>query len=409
MQGIVNQFRILFVIFFFPFLSLGQNELNVIETFTTNNYLPSNDIRWITQDHSGFLWMGTWDGLVKYDGTEFKVYRHDPNIPTSLGYFEVSMVCVDKYNYVWTHSGGKISRYEPLHYHFKTYDKSYFPETSSLPGSPSPYFHLMMTDNEGNLYVKYLNRLFTYDALNDSFDRIYFNDEQKIDFTKINNAVFDKDGYLWLFQILAGWKFGLIFCLEQTSRNTFSIIKSFVLDQKFLTDFPPNSTIHLKIWKSVQDKIWLATNYGLYLVEGDTVRIFNNQIPSGEFAGQDLVIWSNASQGLMAFYPKDDRLFTLAKQSGNSIVSAYFADNQQNIWLCRSNKESAKNGLELTFRTGDYFKQYLKEKDNNIPSAVFGLAEDKNGNIWAGGRPNDHLVKINPEGQILSIPINIKP
>src|SRR5262249_38812890 len=46
--------------------------------------LSQNVINCSLQDKTGFLWFGTKDGLNRFDGYKFKVYRHDPNDPTSL-------------------------------------------------------------------------------------------------------------------------------------------------------------------------------------------------------------------------------------------------------------------------------------------------------------------------------------
>lgn len=51
---------------------------------TEKDGLPHKSVRSITQDHDGFIWMGTTDGLCRYDGSQFKIYRHDPEDPHSL-------------------------------------------------------------------------------------------------------------------------------------------------------------------------------------------------------------------------------------------------------------------------------------------------------------------------------------
>jgi len=46
--------------------------------------IPENDVTALAQDAAGFLWIGTPDGLVRYDGYTFRVFRRDPNDPRSL-------------------------------------------------------------------------------------------------------------------------------------------------------------------------------------------------------------------------------------------------------------------------------------------------------------------------------------
>ncbi len=46
--------------------------------------LPSNSVNCVYQDRKGFIWLGTNNGLVRYDGYECKVYRHDPKNNNSI-------------------------------------------------------------------------------------------------------------------------------------------------------------------------------------------------------------------------------------------------------------------------------------------------------------------------------------
>jgi len=76
--------------------------------------VPSSLVYKIVQDHEGFLWIGTQDGLARYDGVGFRVYRHDPGDPASLASNDVSTLLVDRDGRIWC--GGEASglnRLEP--------------------------------------------------------------------------------------------------------------------------------------------------------------------------------------------------------------------------------------------------------------------------------------------------------
>lgn len=64
------------------------------------------------QDHQGFLWFGTEDGLNRYDGYEFKVYRHDPDDPTSLAPGIVLSLMADSEGRIWV-GADHLCRYDP--------------------------------------------------------------------------------------------------------------------------------------------------------------------------------------------------------------------------------------------------------------------------------------------------------
>ena len=53
---------------------------------TTKDGLSNDTIWGIAQDNQGFMWFGTFDGLNRYDGNDFKLYRHDPDDPNSLSH-----------------------------------------------------------------------------------------------------------------------------------------------------------------------------------------------------------------------------------------------------------------------------------------------------------------------------------
>jgi signal transduction histidine kinase/CheY-like chemotaxis protein len=79
-------------------------------TIATNPYfhtlnaadgLPSSEVRKLAQDRDGYLWIGTVDGLARYDGVGFRVYRHDPADADSIAGNDVSALFVDRDNRVW--------------------------------------------------------------------------------------------------------------------------------------------------------------------------------------------------------------------------------------------------------------------------------------------------------------------
>src|SRR5574337_46556 len=76
--------------------------------------LPSANVYTVTQDHAGYLWIGTHGGLVRYDSREFRVFRHDPKQAASLPANDVPALLVDRAGRLW--AGGEntgLNLYEP--------------------------------------------------------------------------------------------------------------------------------------------------------------------------------------------------------------------------------------------------------------------------------------------------------
>ena len=84
---------------------------NYPKTFTIDQGLPHNHIRGLAQDQNGFLWVGTWDGVSRWNGYEYRNYYNNPSDTTSLIYFQADDIVVDFQNNVWVSSLSGISKY----------------------------------------------------------------------------------------------------------------------------------------------------------------------------------------------------------------------------------------------------------------------------------------------------------
>src|SRR5260221_2900075 len=83
------------------------------ESITVNDGLSQSSVTSIAQDASGYLWIGTQDGLNKYDGYSIKVYRNKEGDSTSLAKNYVTKILVDNQNTIWIATLGHLSRYNP--------------------------------------------------------------------------------------------------------------------------------------------------------------------------------------------------------------------------------------------------------------------------------------------------------
>lgn len=81
---------------------------------TSEEGLSSNIVWSVLQDSNGFIWIGTIDGLNRFDGITFKIYKHDDNDPNSLGDNSVQVMTEDRLGNLWLGSwGGGLSKFTP--------------------------------------------------------------------------------------------------------------------------------------------------------------------------------------------------------------------------------------------------------------------------------------------------------
>ncbi len=103
-----------------PPAPLGQDLR--FEHLTSEQGLSSNRVTSVIRDSRGFMWFGTFDGLNRYDGYEFKVFRHDPGDENSLSANFVVVLYQDRDGFLWVGTnGGGLNRYDPRTEQFTHY------------------------------------------------------------------------------------------------------------------------------------------------------------------------------------------------------------------------------------------------------------------------------------------------
>ena len=98
--------------------------------------LSQSVVNSIAQDERGFMWFGTEDGLNRYDGYKFVVYRPEPDHPASISDRWITVLLEDSKGNLWigTRQGG-LNRYDPVTDTFVRYmNNPDRPNTIGLPG-----------------------------------------------------------------------------------------------------------------------------------------------------------------------------------------------------------------------------------------------------------------------------------
>jgi len=82
--------------------------------YAADNGLSQNTIMSIIQDRRGIMWFASWDGLNKFDGYTFKIYKSDPVTGVGISHNRINSIDEDKYGFLWLMSyDDKVHRFDP--------------------------------------------------------------------------------------------------------------------------------------------------------------------------------------------------------------------------------------------------------------------------------------------------------
>ena len=133
-----------------PFLCLSQDSGRPFQLYTVNEGLPQNYLLGLTQDSAGFIWIGTKDGLARYDGYHFLIYRHGRDSGHTPAANNITNLCTDHRGYIWIQYDDRaIDRYNPSTGVFEhvTSGKAWDPIRSQLTR------YELLVDHHDNLWV----------------------------------------------------------------------------------------------------------------------------------------------------------------------------------------------------------------------------------------------------------------
>ena len=136
---------------FCPYASTAQVRTGApFSHLTTADGLSQSGINSILQDRQGFMWFGTSDGLNRYDGYHFRIYRHDPEDANSPSGNSVHALLEDRRGRIWmsVHGGG-VDRLDP-----ETDTFTHFRHDPNDPNSLSGNIvNSILEDRQGRIWI----------------------------------------------------------------------------------------------------------------------------------------------------------------------------------------------------------------------------------------------------------------
>jgi sugar lactone lactonase YvrE len=368
-----------------------------IETFTTKEGLVNDNVRALAVDSSGYLWIGTWDGISRYDGYSFTNYFHNPNDSLSLPYFSIFNILVDGGNNLWLITDdGIVAIYDRYNDRFTRVDHLY-------RGLPASYTHIS-TDESGYLWLINPDSIFRFDFSKDEFNRYKLMNPSGSPLKILQGHPYSistcERNKIWLVC-------DIIYEFEKSSDDKLVLRKEYLLDSKTaLKNFDFNYGYWYRIYHSESGKKWIFSNAGLFLLEKESVVFseFKNPFPEEEFPGNDFLSWSWYEDGIYIYDPKETKLSHVPHEYCQ-LTKRIFCQNKNLVWFSNNSMTGAALGFSKVVFTPDYFKNYpLIVNKNDIPS-VYSVTRDRDNRIWVGMRGRNPVIQITPDMKVIKLDI----
>jgi signal transduction histidine kinase/ligand-binding sensor domain-containing protein/CheY-like chemotaxis protein len=349
----------------------------------------------IVQDQQGFMWFGTQDGLDRYDGYDFTVYKHDPADPHSLSNNYILALYVDRAGILWIGTWGGLNYFDAATERFNAYRHDPADPTSLGDDKVQAIFE----DAAGVLWVGTenggLNRL---DRETGRFTRYVNdpNDSHSLSHNYVNVIYEDRAGTLWVGTYGGG--------LEKFDRETgrFTHYRYVQNDPYSLSD-----NVVMAIYEESNGTFWVGTkNGGLNRMERETGRFTRHRHDPDDphslshdhvsvvLEDQQAVLWvvtyggglnqlareGATAQGKVQFI-HHRHVATMPQTLSTDMVRSGYEDRSGILWF------GAANGLNLYDRQKHKFAHYRHNPADPFSlgsNLVWSISEDPAGAIWLG-------------------------
>lgn len=374
----------------FSHLSGRANDI-IFDRISTEHGLSQSSVLCILQDSKGFMWFGTQDGLNRYDGYRFTVYKNEPDNSNSLNWNYITCLYEDpseKVLWIGTRNGG-LNKLDLITETFTHY--------TSNPDVPESLSHnnvrSIYRDRSGKLWIGTLKGLNLFNPEKETFT-VYQNDPGNLfslsnDFVKVIYE--DRSGVLWV-----GTDFGLNKAAQNDSDS---------LNFVHFNNHPgsPNGLSSNNVKSIYQDRsgtLWVGTIDGLNRFEPETenfIRYKHRQDTPGSLSDNDVqvifedrtgTLWIGTYGGLNRFEPARQSFthFKYNPEDPNSLshnnIKSIYEDRSKILWIGTLNR--GLNRLDTQTKKFEFTKNEPGNPNSLSNNDVRSFYEDKSAQLWIG-------------------------
>lgn len=353
-------------------LSYAQSKNLIFNNINIEQGISQSTIEDIFQDSEGYIWLGTNDGLNRYNGYEFKNYNYE-EYQNSISHNGITDITEDKYGNIWVNTVSGVNKINK-----KTEKISNYTEINGKIKEDSTTEIIVTKDN--NILVGTYEGLNIYNAKEDRFDIIL---EQKDGILSSCIYSIDEDinGNIWIGTELGLNKLSKDFKVLETYTSESEIYNIFCDDENGFVWAGSDSSGLLKIDTKTKE----VTQY-INDIEDE------NSIPANQVGAiiRDIKgnLWVGTTNGLARYNEKNDS-FDVYKNKvydKNSLVyndvRSIIEDREGVLWV------GTYSGISI-FDTESSIKYYNAGLDDGYllsENMVHGIYEDDEGYLWIGSR-----------------------
>lgn len=331
-----------FLLWTFCLAASAQNNDYKFTRLNNSQGLLHNQINCILKDSKGFMWFGTMSGLNRFDGYNFKAFRHDVRDSTSIRNNYISDLAEgpEKMLLVVTRWSG-LNIYNPHTERFLSKPDNFLRKY----GVPDASVEKVIRDRQGNFWFVHTREgIFKYNSGSKKTIRLAYSsgDSLSIHSNQVSDIAEDKRGDFWLMH-----QDGVLEKIDKTGRV---ISRNYFLNRKF------NQT---------------SQGYSLF----------------SDADGDAWIFMNNEAQGLFYFNAKKQAFTHLHGDSvklklNANIVKAVTQDNRGQIWIGTDH-----GGINLVDKKTLTVKYLVNEPDDFrslSQNSIYSLYKDNTGIVWVG-------------------------
>jgi PAS domain S-box-containing protein len=353
--------------------------------------LSQNSVWSILRDNQGFLWFGTDDGLNKYDGYRFRVYRFINGDSTSLSHNTVRALIQDRSGRMWLGTAIGVNVYDPVRDRFRVYHST--GEHSDALSAHN--ISVLAEAADGSIWVgTRFDGLFRIDPATNTHRWFHYTpgDPRSLSSNAISALYFDRAGTLWIGTLAGGIN------RFDTGSGSFTVIRNDPAVMHSLID----NTVH-SFYEDSKGRFWIGTlSHGIASFDRKTGTCMNYPPGAGMTDakldsmsvmaitedGSGKIIYGTFGGGVKFLDPASGRITSWKNDirdvnslAGNEILALYH-DEFEKLWI-----GTYSGGISKFDSNDEHFHTYRNENpqpelflENNVRS----LYRDSSGSIWLG-------------------------